>query len=73
MMNSLRELGMSSLLKKRIRENMITIFQHLRGYHKDERIGLVSKATEGRTRSNEWKLREIQPRSKGNFFDSDND
>lgn len=34
----LRELGMFSLLKRGIRGDMITAFQYLRGYHKEEKI-----------------------------------
>ncbi|XP_058045180.1 uncharacterized protein LOC131201370 [Ahaetulla prasina] len=52
----LQELGMSSLTKRRTRGDMIAVFQYLRGCHKEEGVGLFSKAPEGRTRSNGWKL-----------------
>ena len=35
---------------------MIAVFQYLRGCHKEEGVKLFSKAPEGRTRSNGWKL-----------------
>ena len=52
----LRELGMFSLMKRRLRGDMIAVFQYLKGCHREEGINLLSIASEGRTRSNGWKL-----------------
>ena len=52
----LLELGMCSLTKRRVRGDMIAVFQYLRGCPKEEGVKLFPKAPEGRTRSNGWKL-----------------
>lgn len=52
----LRELGVSSLSIKRVREDMMTVFRYLKDYHREERIDLFSKAPKGRIRSNGWEI-----------------
>ena len=52
----LKELGMFSLTKRRLRGDMITVFQYLKGCRREEGIDLFSIAPEGRTRTNGWKL-----------------
>uniref|UniRef100_A0A670ZDB8 Glycerophosphodiester phosphodiesterase domain containing 3 n=1 Tax=Pseudonaja textilis TaxID=8673 RepID=A0A670ZDB8_PSETE len=52
----LQELGLSSLMKRRTTDDMITVFQYLRGCQQEEEAKPFSKAPEGRTRSNGWKL-----------------
>ena len=52
----LRELGMFSITKRRLREDMIAMFKYLKGCHVEEGAGLFSRAPETRTRSNGFKL-----------------
>ena len=47
---------MFSLTKKRLRGDMIAVFQYLKGCHKEEGIDVFSIVLEGRTRTNGWKL-----------------
>uniref|UniRef100_A0A2D4HDB1 Uncharacterized protein n=1 Tax=Micrurus lemniscatus lemniscatus TaxID=129467 RepID=A0A2D4HDB1_MICLE len=48
---------MASLKKRRIRGDMIAVFQYLKGCHKEEGANLISKTPEGRTRNNACKIR----------------
>uniref|UniRef100_A0A8C5RY28 mitogen-activated protein kinase n=1 Tax=Laticauda laticaudata TaxID=8630 RepID=A0A8C5RY28_LATLA len=52
----LQELGLASLVKRRTRGDRIAAFQYLRGCHREEGVKLFSKASEGQTRNNGWKL-----------------
>ena len=54
----LRELGMFSLQKRRLRGDMIAMFKYLKRCHVEEGVGLFSPALETRTRSNGCKLQE---------------
>ena len=48
----LRELGMFSLSKRRLRGDMIAMFKYLKGCHIEEGTGLFSMASETRTWGN---------------------
>ena len=52
----LKEIGMFSLTKRRLRADMIAIIQYLKGCHREEGIDLFSIAPENRTRTNGCKL-----------------
>ena len=54
----LRELGMFSLTKRRLRGDMVAMFKYLKGFHVKEGTGLFSTAPDTRTRSNGFKLQE---------------
>ena len=41
---------------RRLRGDMIAVFQYLKGCHREEGIDLFSIAPEGRTRTNGWKI-----------------
>ena len=58
-----RKNGMLSLTKRRLRGDMIAIFQYLKGCHREEGIDFFSMAPEGRT---------IQPGNKEEFPDGEN-
>lgn len=45
-----------NLEKKRLREDMMVLFEFLKGYHMEERTNLFSVDSESRTRSNGLKL-----------------
>ena len=47
---------MFSLRKRRLRGDMIAVFQDLKGCHREEGIDLFSMAPEGRTRTKGWKV-----------------
>ena len=54
----LRELGMFSLTKRRLRGDMIAMFRYLKRCHVEEGTGLFSTSPDTRTRSNGFKLQE---------------
>ena len=47
---------MFSLTKRKLRGDMIAVFQDLKGCHREEGIGSFSIAPESRARTNGWKL-----------------
>ena len=54
----LRELGLFSLEKRRLQSDVIAAFQNLKGAYKQERSKLFTRADNGKTRGNGFKLRE---------------
>ena len=56
----LKELGMFSLEKRRLRRNMMALFKYLKGCHIEEGQDLFSILPECRTRNNGLKLQEAR-------------
>ena len=54
----LRELGLLSLEKRRLRCNLVAAFQYLKGAYKQEGSQLFTRVDNGRTRGNDFKLKE---------------
>ena len=54
----LRQLGLFSLEKKRLRGDLMAAFQYLKAAYKKAREGLLTRACSDRTRGNGFKLKE---------------
>ena len=54
----LRELGLFSLEKRRLQDDLIAAFQYLKGAYKQEGSQLLARVDNGRTWGNGFKLRE---------------
>ena len=54
----MRELGMCSLEKRRVRGDMIAVFNYIKSRHVEEGASLFTEALKSRTISNGFKLQE---------------
>jgi len=64
----LRELGLFSLEKKRLRRDLITTFQYLKGGYKEDGDSHLTRSHMEKTRHNGYKLQVVRLDTRGKFF-----